>query len=665
MDGSLTKRWEDELERWLEPFLQRLRRQAQRRWAPVYLKGLILPGERKSVEPMAARVAPADTQQLHHFVSSSPWATAPLEDELVKAAGRLVGGPDAALVVDDTALVKQGRHSVGVKRQYCGQLGKKANCQSLVSLTLARAGVPVGVGLRLFLPEDWSADAARRAAAGVPETVAARPRWRIGLDEIDRVLAAGARFGAVLADAEYGKAAEFRHGLAERGLAYAVGILPTQKVYPADVTLSFPGRKGTGRPRKHPVPSAASVAAAELVESRPEAFRAVSWRAGTKGPLKAEFAALRVGVADGPADAGGRHLPGDEAWLVGEHRATGERKYYLSNLPPDATLERLAGLSKARGGWEELHQQLKDELGLDHFEGRSWRGLHHHALLCLLALAFLQHLRLRGKKRRAPPPAPHPPPAAAAPPPAPAPRPGRACPPSGGASWRRSPGSCCAARTAGRTSSTTSGSEGGRVVLMAVAPPIRLLGGVRPVGGRGRRSEGSPLQGADQRATTLYPVGPRPGRTMMQPCASAAGLRGGGPPLNPGAGALVGDGLPPPRIVIGSPPRTRGPAPKLFARLLLPGGGSPGRAKDDALGRLAGGHQPPQRDEQLPRQRHDHGLARAAAGVRGPRPVPAGEVTVSLEAQEAPGELEHAAAHAGVAHPRQALLPPPGPALVG
>ena len=148
MDGSAAEGWEAELERWLEPFLARLRRKTQRHWAPFYVKGLILPGERKSVEPMAARVAPGDLQQLHHFVSTSPWASASLEEELVKAADRLVGGPDAVLVVDDTALVKQGRHSVGVKRQYCGQLGKKANCQSLVSLTLARAEVPVGVGLR-------------------------------------------------------------------------------------------------------------------------------------------------------------------------------------------------------------------------------------------------------------------------------------------------------------------------------------------------------------------------------------------------------------------------------------------------------------------------------------------------------------------------------------
>ncbi len=394
--------WEVELGRWLEPFLARLRRRAQRHWAPFYLKGLILPGERKSIEPMAARVAPGDIQQLHHFVSTSPWPTAPLEEELVKAADRLLGGPDAVLVVDDTALVKQGRHSVGVKRQYCGQLGKRANCQSLVSLTLARAEVPVCVGLRLFLPEDWCGDAGRRAVAGVPEAVAYRPKWKIALDEVDRVLASGARFGCVLADAEYGKAAEFRAGLNERRLSFAVGILPTQKVYPADVTLTFPARKTAGRPRKNPVPSAASVGAAELIEGRPEAFRTVSWRTGTKGPLKAAFAARRVRIADGPAAAGGQHLPGEEMWLVGEHRITGERKYYLSNLPPDASLETLAALIKARWVCEQMHQQMKDELGLDHFEGRSWRGLHHHALLCQLAMAFLQHLRLGGKKRSHP-----------------------------------------------------------------------------------------------------------------------------------------------------------------------------------------------------------------------------------------------------------------------
>jgi SRSO17 transposase len=395
-----TDDWEQELEGWLEPFLGRMRRKAQRHWAPFYLKGLILPGERKSVEPMAARVVPADTQQLHHFVSTSPWATAPLEDELVKAADRLVGGPDAVLVIDDTALVKQGRHSVGVKRQYCGQLGKRANCQILVSLTLARAEVPVCIGLRLFLPEDWCSDGARRAAAGVPEAITGRPKWRIALDEIDRVLASGARFGCVLADAEYGKAAEFRAGLSERQLSYAVGILPTQKVYPIDVMLAHPARKPTGRPRKHPVPSAASVAAADVMEAQPDTFRTISWRIGTKGPLQARFAALRVRVADGPVAARAQHLPGDEAWLVAEHRATGERKYYLTNHAANTSLKVLAATIKARWICEQMHQQMKEELGLDHFEGRSWRGLHHHALLCQLAFAFLQHLRLGGKTCR-------------------------------------------------------------------------------------------------------------------------------------------------------------------------------------------------------------------------------------------------------------------------
>lgn len=208
----------------------------------------------------------------------------------------------------------------------------------------------------MFLPEDWCGDAERRTAAGVPATVEHRPQWRIALDEIDRVLAAGARFGCGLADAEYGKAAEFRHGLGECQLTHAVGILPMQKVYPAEVTLTRPGRKTTGRPRKHPVPSVASVpsvarvAAAELIEAQPEAFRAISWRTGTKGPLKAEFAARRVRVADGLAAAGGQHLPGEEAWLVGKHHVNGERKYYLANHPAETSLEILAAAIKAALG---------------------------------------------------------------------------------------------------------------------------------------------------------------------------------------------------------------------------------------------------------------------------------------------------------------------------
>jgi SRSO17 transposase len=400
---STTTDWRAAFGAWLAPFLARLGRAEQRRWAPVYLQGLLGPGERKSVEPMAARVAPGDVQQLHHFISTSPWRCEPLEEELVRAADRLVGGPDAVLVVDDTALVKQGRHSVGVARQYCGQLGKKANCQALVSLTLARRGVPVCVGLSLYLPQVWVEDAERRARAGVPEAIPGRPKWQIALQEIDRIRAADARFGAVLADADYGKVADFRQALSEQGLAWAVGVLPIQTVYPADAVIVPAPVRSTGRRPKHPVSSARSRTAQAVIADLPDAsWRTLSWRRGTKGDLTADFAALRVRVADGPRIARNRRLPGEVAWLVCERRVGGERKYTLSNAPEGASLESLAGLIKGRWVCEQMHQQMKEELGLDHFEGRSWLGLHHHALMTMIAFAFLQHLRLGGKNHDQP-----------------------------------------------------------------------------------------------------------------------------------------------------------------------------------------------------------------------------------------------------------------------
>ena len=413
---SPTSDWRAAFEAWLAPFLSRLGRVEQRRWAPIYLQGLLGPGERKSVEPMAARVAPGDVQQLHHFISTSPWCCEPLEEELVRAADRLVGGPDAVLVIDDTALVKQGRHSVGVARQYCGQLGKKANCQALVSLTLARGEVPVGVSLRLYLPQAWAEDAERRARAGVPEAIRSRPKWQIALEELDRVRAAGARFGTVLADADYGRLAEFRQGLSDQDLTWAVGVLPTQTVYPAEAVIRPPPVRTSGRPAKHPVSSLKSQSATAAIAALPNpSWRRLSWRRGSKGDLTADFAALRVRVADGPLIAHNHRLPGQAAWLVCERRATGERKYYLSNAPEDVTLTSLASLIKSRWVCEQMHQQMKEELGLDHFEGRSWQGLHHHALMTMIAFAFLQHLRLGEKNRNQPRTAANPIPAAGAP----------------------------------------------------------------------------------------------------------------------------------------------------------------------------------------------------------------------------------------------------------
>jgi SRSO17 transposase len=394
--------WTEELERWLAPFLARLGHKARRRMCPLYIAGLIGPGERKSVQPMAERLAPGAYDQLHHFVSAGVWDAAPLEEELFIQADRLVGGRDAVLVIDDTALPKKGKHSVGVAPQYASALGKNANCQTLVSLTLARGEVPVMVALRLFLPESWTSDGARLARAGVPaeyRTPGTKPE--IALTEIDRVMAAGVRFGCVLADAGYGLSAPFRQGLTARRLAWAVGIPGRQKVYPADVKLIFP-IAGRGRPRQRHIPDVLSTPAEDMLANA--TWREVSWRAGTKGQLKARFAAVRVRIADGSPqrirDKGQQHLPGDEAWLIGEHRTSGEKKYYLANLPAGMDLRALAATIKARWICEQAHQQLKEELGLDHFEGRSWPGLHRHALMTMIAYAFLQHRRLTRARRK-------------------------------------------------------------------------------------------------------------------------------------------------------------------------------------------------------------------------------------------------------------------------
>jgi SRSO17 transposase len=395
-----------DLTQWLAPFLARLGHKARRRMCPLYVAGLIGPGDRKSVEPMAARLAPGDYDQLHHFISSGVWDEAPLEQELAIRADKLIGGPQAILVIDDTALPKKGSHSVGVAPQYASALGKNANCQTLVSLTLARDEVPVMIGLRLFLPESWTSDADRMAKAGVPDACRpARTKPEIALVEIDRILAAGVRFGTVLADAGYGLSAPFRQGLDARGLKWAVGIPKHQKVYPSGVKLVFPVA-GRGRPRKRHVPDQLSVAAEDMLGSAK--WRRLTWRKGTKGPLTADFAAVRVRVADGPpqriGDKGMQHMPGEEAWLVGERRSSGERKYYLANLSAEADLKALAATIKARWVCEQAHQQLKEELGLDHFEGRSWQGLHRHVLMTMIAYAYLQSRRVAkasgGKKNR-------------------------------------------------------------------------------------------------------------------------------------------------------------------------------------------------------------------------------------------------------------------------
>jgi SRSO17 transposase len=393
--------WTKDLERWLRPFLGRLGHKTRRRMCPAYVSGLIGPGDRKSIQPMAERVGLGSYDRLHHFISSGVWDAAPLEAELLIQADKLVGGREAVLVIDDTAMLKKGKHSVGVAPQYCSALGKIANCQTLVSLTLARGEVPIMLALRLFLPESWTRDPARLKRAGVPKAYR-KPRTKseVALQELDRVMAAGVRFDCVLADAGYGQSGSFRQALTARRLRGADGIPRHLKVYPADARMIHPtGRRG--RPRQS-IPHVLSRPAEHVLGQAQ--WRKVSWRLGTKGKLKALFAARRVRAADGPTqrirDKGRQHLPGEEVWLVGEHRSTGEKKYYLVNLPPQTDLPTLAATIKARWVCEQAHQQLKEEIGLDHFEGRSWQGLHRHTLMTMIAYAFLQHRRLAAAKRK-------------------------------------------------------------------------------------------------------------------------------------------------------------------------------------------------------------------------------------------------------------------------
>lgn len=385
-------RWKRLFPNWFAPFLATLRHKAQRHWAPLYVRGLCSQAQRKSITPLAEIVAPGHADHLQHFVTDSPWETRPFQTLLAQRAQEMVGGQDAVLIIDDTCLTKFGTCSVGVARQYSGQAGKVTNCQCLVSLTLARHEIPVPLALRLFLPPEWVRDEQRCDRAVVPmRHRVARAKWEIALEELDRVRL-DVDFGIVLADAGYGNNAGFRRALSARALLWSVGVLRIQKVYPANVRLIPPPRIFRGRRSRFPTTSEDRQTVEEVLNATE--WHDVVWRHGTKGPMRGRFAAAFVRIADGVGNSVGAHLPGEEVWIVGEQRKGDERKYYACNLPPSATLHDLVEITKKRWACEHGHRELKQEVGLSHFEGRSWRGIHHHATLCLVALAFLQWVRL-------------------------------------------------------------------------------------------------------------------------------------------------------------------------------------------------------------------------------------------------------------------------------
>jgi SRSO17 transposase len=363
-----------------------------------YCMGLMMPCERKSVEPMAAITAPERTaaqhQSLLHFVGEGKWS-----DERVLAKVRELvlpemerHGPIEAWIIDDTGFPKKGQHSVGVARQYCGQLGKQDNCQVAVSLSLANHHASLPVAYRLYLPDDWAGDSKRRRKTGVPEEISFKTKPEIALEQIAAACEAGLPRGVVLMDAGYGCNTNLRTGVSALALHYVAGILSQTSVW-ASGTGPLPPKKWSGRggvpklmrrDRKHQ-----PISVKELALGLPKrAWRSIKWREGTAEWLSSRFARVRVRAAHHDYKLTDSR---PEEWLLiewpeGEKEPT---KYWLSTVPKDITFRQLVNIAKLRWRIERDYQELKQEVGLGHFEGRGWRGFHHHASLCIAAYGFL------------------------------------------------------------------------------------------------------------------------------------------------------------------------------------------------------------------------------------------------------------------------------------
>jgi len=371
-----------------------------------YLRGLLLPGGRKSVEPMAARVHPENVrsahQSMHHLVADAEWSDRRL---LAAVAAQVLPAVvkknlPSHWIVDDTGFAKKGTHSVGVARQYCGRLGKTDNCQVAVSLSLASERGSLPIAYELYLPQEWVRDRARRKRAGVPREIAFRTKGAIALEQIQQAIAAGLSRGVVLADAAYGTEADWRDQLSAWDLTYAVGVRGTTQVWSGvhqPAPQPAPSRRG-GRPRTRLVVNARHkpLPVLTLAQQLPaRRFRTVTWREGAQ-PLRSRFAAVRVRAAN-------ERRARAEEWLLIEWPRTEAEPvhYWLSTLPADTPLKTLVATAMGRWRIERDYQELKSELGLHHYEGRNWRGFHHHASLCIAAYGFLMRERLLGKKNSA------------------------------------------------------------------------------------------------------------------------------------------------------------------------------------------------------------------------------------------------------------------------
>ena len=364
----------------------------QRAKAEQYVRGLLLEGRRKSIQPMAARLADGDEQGLQQFITDSPWDDRPVRRRLARRMTAEIE-PDG-WVVDDTALPKDGRFSPGVARQYCGALGKTANCQVIVSVNAVTDRASCPLDWRLFVPEEWDADAERRKRAKIPEQVRHREKWRLAVDVLDELLDWGLQRRVVQADGGYGDITAFRVALEQRELEYVVQVKGATSAHPQDAAPVTPAYQGRGRRPKARYPDKPTSLRALVLAAGPDAAQPVSWREGDRGPLTSRFVCLRVRPANDAQRQDDGVLP--ERWLLAEWPKDNDEpvKYWLSNPPPDTPLVRLVHLAKLRWRIEHDYRELKQCLGLDHYEGRTYRGLQHHLTCVTVAHAFLTCCRL-------------------------------------------------------------------------------------------------------------------------------------------------------------------------------------------------------------------------------------------------------------------------------
>jgi SRSO17 transposase len=396
------ERFRLKLEAFLADVVLSMGRKERRQHAEEYVRGLLMDGERKSIEPMAERLPGGDVQALQQFVSQSPWPTREVRASLArKVEGEFVTEP--YWVVDEVSFPKQGKHSVGVARQYCGALGKTANCQVGVTLDLGTEESSTPLDWALYLPEQWINDPVRRKEAGVPEEITFKTKTELALDLIDEVRVWGLHDRLVLADSLYGDSYEFRQGLRKRKLDYVVQVSGNLTAWTEDPHPAEPPMKQGGKiPRKRlyakELPLTRSLC--QIAKDLPSpSWKTITWREGSKGPLSSRFARVVVWMATGLTAGKTMKVPSEELVIEWSEGTNEPRKYWLSSLPPHRTSFR-ALVRKAKGRFriDQDYEEMKGELGLDHFEGRSWQGWHHHVTLVTLAYAFLMLERMGNKK---------------------------------------------------------------------------------------------------------------------------------------------------------------------------------------------------------------------------------------------------------------------------